>query len=63
MAVDPIKGDILGATITSNDGKRVEDTKLTKPGASDSIGGTNVTEPFSKSVSIPGPYGGMHKSK
>lgn len=63
MVVDPINGDILGATITSNDGTRVEDTKLTKPGASDSLSGTNVTEPFSRSVEIKGPFGGMKTAK
>lgn len=65
MAVDPIHGDILSAKITSNDGSYVEDTKLTKPGASDSIGGTNVTEPFSGSIDIGkmGGWGGMKKSK
>lgn len=64
MAVDPIHGDILGAKVTSNDGTRVEDTKLTKPGAKDSIGSQqNVTEPFSPSQTIGGPYGGMKTMK
>lgn len=63
MAVDPIKGDILGAKITSNDGQRVEDTTLLKPGAKDSLSGTNVTEPFAPSQSINGPFGGMKTMK
>lgn len=63
--IDPIKGDILSAKVTSNDGSYVEDTKLCKPGASDSLSGTNVTEPFSGSVDIGkmGGFGGMKKSK
>lgn len=65
MAVDPIHGDILHATVTSNDGKRVEDTTLCKPGAKDSIGGTNVTVPFERSVDVGaiGGFGGMKKPK
>lgn len=61
--VDPIHGDILNAEVTSNSGTRVEDTTLLKPGAKDSLGGTNVTERFEPSASIPGPYGGMKTSK
>lgn len=63
MVVDPIHGDILGAKVTSNDGTRVEDSTLTKPGAKDSLSGTNVTEPFSPSQAINGPFGGMKTSK
>lgn len=63
MVVDPINGDILGATITSNDGTRVEDSTLTKPGAKDSLSGTNVTEPFAPTAKIAGPFGGMKTSK
>jgi len=57
--------DVLGMKITSNDGSRVEDTSLTKPGAKDSLSGTNVTEPFTGSVDIGkmGPFGGMNKTK
>lgn len=57
--------DVLGMKVTSNDGKRVEDTDLLKTGAKDSLSGTNVTEPFTGSVDIGkmGPFGGMNKPK
>ena len=49
--------------VTSNDGKNVEDTTLLKPGAKDSLSGTNVTEAWAPSASakgaVKGPVGGM----
>jgi len=63
--IDPIHGDILGAKITSNDGEEREGSDLVKPGAKDSIGGTNVTEPFEPSFDVEGigGFGGEKKSK
>lgn len=56
--------DILGMKVTSNDGVRVEDSTLCKPGAKDSLSGTNVTEPFAPAgVSVPSPKGGTINGK
>lgn len=55
------KSDVLSMKITSNDGQRVEDTTLCKPGAKDGLSGTNVTEPFTTTFSVPAPHGGMAK--
>ena len=57
-------GDVLGMEVTSNSGSYVEDTTLLKPGAKDSLSGTNVTQPFEPSaVAIPKPYGGTVNGK
>lgn len=62
---DILNADVLGMKVTSNDGERVEDSTLCKPGAKDSIGGeSNVTEPFQPSaVAIPSPKGGTINGK
>lgn len=62
--MDMRKGDVLGMEVTSNSGKFVEDTTLCKPGAKDSLSGTNATVPFEPAaVAIPSPKGGTINGK
>lgn len=62
MSKDIRHADVLGMKITSNDGQRVEDTTLCKPGAKDSLSGTNVTEPFTTNFTVSKPHGGFDKN-
>lgn len=57
------KSNIRDATFSSTSGKDVKDTSQLKGEAKDSLSGTNVTKQFETSMPIPGPHGGMNKSK
>lgn len=55
--------DVVNMKITSNEGVNMQDNKQLKPGAKDSLGGTNTTEAWTPSASaktaVKGPLGGM----
>lgn len=55
--------NIRNMEFSSTSGKDVKDTSQLKGEAKDSLSGTNVTKQFETSASIPGPHGGMNKSK
>lgn len=61
---DILSSDILGMKVTTNDGQTRDQHTLYTMGAKDSLGGTNVTEPFEPaSVAIPSPKGGTVNGK
>lgn len=49
--------------ITSNEGVNMQDNPQLKPGAKDSLTGTNVTEAWSPSEKVAGPFGGEKRDK
>lgn len=55
--------NIRDVTISSSSGKIASETSQLKGEAKDSLSGKNVTKEFSTSMAIPGPHGGMNKSK
>ena len=55
--------NIRNVTVKSSSGKRASETSQLKGEAKDSLSGKNSTTEYSHSTAIPGPYGGMNKSK
>lgn len=55
--------NVRNVTVKSSSGKVASETSQLKGEAKDSLSGKNSTTEYSHSTSIPGPYGGMNKSK